>query len=127
MFTKRNPVDEAKKEGSGTKHNVADTAETSPLIYARVAGFLLILLVVVGPFSLIYVSTTLIVPGDATATADNIRERDTSEEKSSSPYERTRRKTLVPPQAARMSLATTDQTTVDSVLEGAKEMRDGKT
>ncbi len=49
------------------------TAETSPLVYARIAGILAILLVVLGPFSLIYVPSTLIVPGDATATADNIR------------------------------------------------------
>jgi hypothetical protein len=49
------------------------TAETSPLVYARVAGFLVILLVLLGPFSQLYVPSTLIVPGDATATADNIR------------------------------------------------------
>jgi hypothetical protein len=49
------------------------TAETSPLTYARIAGFLLLILVVLGPFSLINVPSTLIVPGDATATADNIR------------------------------------------------------
>jgi hypothetical protein len=49
------------------------TAETSPLVYARVAGFLILIILVVGPFSLIYVPSTLIVPGDATATAENIR------------------------------------------------------
>ena len=49
------------------------TAETSPLIYARLTGLLLLMLVVVGPFSQLYVPSTLIVPGDATATADNIR------------------------------------------------------
>src|SRR5215211_9042052 len=49
------------------------TAEPSPLVYARVAGFLVILLVLLGPFSQLYVPSTLIVPGDATATADNIR------------------------------------------------------
>jgi hypothetical protein len=49
------------------------TAETSPLVYARLTGLLLLLLVVVGPFSQLYVPSTLIVPGDATATADNIR------------------------------------------------------
>ncbi len=48
------------------------TAETSPLVYARVAGLLLLVLVVLGPFSLIYVPSTLIVPGDATATALSI-------------------------------------------------------
>jgi hypothetical protein len=49
------------------------TAGISPLVYARIAGLLLLILLVVGPFSLIYVPSTLIVPGDATATADNIR------------------------------------------------------
>jgi hypothetical protein len=49
------------------------TAKTSPLVYARVAGLLLLIILVVGPFSLLYVPSTLFVPGDATATADNIR------------------------------------------------------
>jgi hypothetical protein len=49
------------------------TAGTSPLIYARIAGLLVLVLVVLGPFSQLYVPSTLIVPGDATATADNIR------------------------------------------------------
>ena len=49
------------------------TAEPSPLVYARVAGVLVILLVLLGPFSQLYVPSTLIVPGDAAATADNIR------------------------------------------------------
>src|SRR5215210_5821837 len=48
-------------------------AETSPLLYARITGLLLLIIVVLGPFSLIYVPSTLIVPGDPTATADNIR------------------------------------------------------
>ncbi len=49
------------------------TAETSPLVYARVAGLLALSLLVLGPFSQLYVPSTLIVPGDATATADNFR------------------------------------------------------
>jgi hypothetical protein len=48
-------------------------AETSPLVYARITGFLVILLVLLGPFSQLYVPSTLIVPGEAAATADNIR------------------------------------------------------
>ena len=71
MFTTRNPVHETKKEGRGPKDIV--TAETSPLIYARVAGLLLLIIAIVGPFSLLYLPSTLFVPGDATATADNIR------------------------------------------------------
>jgi hypothetical protein len=38
------------------------TAETSPLVYARIAGILAILLVVLGPFSLIYVPSILGLP-----------------------------------------------------------------
>jgi len=49
------------------------TARTSPLAYARIAGLLVLVLVVIGPFSQLYVPSTLIVPEDATATADNIR------------------------------------------------------
>jgi hypothetical protein len=49
------------------------TAKTSPLVYARLAGLLLIIVAAISPFSIIYVPSTLIVPGDATATADNVR------------------------------------------------------
>ncbi len=49
------------------------TVETSPLVYARITGLLVLILVVLGPFSQLYVPSTLIVPEDATATADNIR------------------------------------------------------
>jgi hypothetical protein len=52
---------------------ITRTAETSPLVYARVAGFLILIILVASPFSLVYFPSTLIVPGDATATADNIR------------------------------------------------------
>jgi len=40
---------------------------------ARIAGVLYVLLALTGVFSLIYVPTTLVVFGDATATAENIR------------------------------------------------------
>jgi hypothetical protein len=39
---------------------------------ARVAGFLYLLLVLVGPIRLIYIPNTLVVSGNATATANNI-------------------------------------------------------
>jgi hypothetical protein len=39
---------------------------------ARIAGILTLLIVVLAPFSMIYVPTTLVVPGDATITANNI-------------------------------------------------------
>jgi hypothetical protein len=40
---------------------------------ARVAGLLYLLLALTAPFGLVYVPLALIVPGDATATADNLR------------------------------------------------------
>ena len=39
---------------------------------ARVTGALILVLVVLGPFSLLYVPSTVVVPGDAAATASNI-------------------------------------------------------
>ncbi len=48
------------------------TAETSPLIRARVAGFLYLLANLPAPFALLYLPSHLIVRGDAAATASNI-------------------------------------------------------
>jgi len=48
------------------------TAETSPLARARVAGCLYLMTVPLGIFSLMYVPSSLIVSGDAAATANNI-------------------------------------------------------
>jgi hypothetical protein len=48
------------------------TARTSPLILARVAGFLYLLTVPLGIFTLMVVPSRLIVSGDAAATARNI-------------------------------------------------------
>jgi hypothetical protein len=48
------------------------TVETSPLVYARVAGFLYLLLLPLGIFGILYVPATLIVPGDAAATATKV-------------------------------------------------------
>ena len=47
-------------------------AEKSPLFYARLAGFLYLLVIPLGIFGALYVSSRLIVPGDAARTADNI-------------------------------------------------------
>lgn len=46
--------------------------ETSPLVYARAAGVLYLIIIVFGVFSELAVRASLIVPGDATATAQNI-------------------------------------------------------
>lgn len=50
----------------------APTAETSPLFYSRMAGGLVLIILACAIFSMMYVPSTLIVPGDATATANNI-------------------------------------------------------
>src|ERR671920_932916 len=39
---------------------------------ARLAGFLILLIAVLSPFSILYLPSTLIVPGDAAATASNV-------------------------------------------------------
>ncbi len=49
------------------------TAETSPRLYARIAGVLYLLIIVVGLFGEVFVRDRLIVSGDAAATAANIR------------------------------------------------------
>jgi Domain of unknown function (DUF4386) len=48
------------------------TGETSPQIYARLGGVLYLVLILTGMFAVIFVRGKLIVPGDATATANNI-------------------------------------------------------
>ena len=48
------------------------TIKASPLIHARVAAILYLGLGVLGAFSMLYVPSILFVPGDATATANNI-------------------------------------------------------
>lgn len=44
----------------------------SPDRYARMAGLLYLLLTVVGPFSMMFVPSAVVVPGDAAATAGNV-------------------------------------------------------
>ena len=48
------------------------TTKISPLVYARVAGGLYLIIFVAGFFADMFVRGSLIVPGDATATANNI-------------------------------------------------------
>jgi hypothetical protein len=48
------------------------TAKTSPLIIARLAGLLYLLVIPLGIFGALYVPSRLIVPGGAARTADNI-------------------------------------------------------
>ena len=48
------------------------TAETSPLILARVAGFLYLIMAPLGIFGILYVPSIIIVPRDAATTANNI-------------------------------------------------------
>ncbi len=50
---------------------MTNRSTASPLVYARVAGLLAFVILVSGSFAG-FVSTRLIVPGDATTTAANI-------------------------------------------------------
>jgi hypothetical protein len=47
-------------------------AETSPRAYARIAGGLYLIIFIVAPFAFEFGRTSVVVPGDATATVDNI-------------------------------------------------------
>jgi hypothetical protein len=48
------------------------TTETSPQVYARIGGVLYLIIVVIGFCSEFFVRDRLVVPGDVTATANNI-------------------------------------------------------
>ena len=47
-------------------------AQTTPLIYARIAGFLYLIIILSSIFNEIFVRSNLVVSGDAATTADNI-------------------------------------------------------
>src|SRR5690348_15185671 len=49
------------------------TVETSPQLYARIGGLLYLIIIAVGFFGEVFVRGRLIVSGDATATAANLR------------------------------------------------------
>src|SRR2546429_6953722 len=49
------------------------TIEQSPQLYARIGGVLYLIIIVVGLFGEAFVRDRLVVPGDAAATATNIR------------------------------------------------------
>ena len=46
--------------------------ETSPLVYARVAGLAYIVIIMLGIFSVSFIETNLVVPGNDAATVNNI-------------------------------------------------------
>src|SRR4051812_46229254 len=48
------------------------STETSPQVYARIAGVLYLVLILVGMFAVLFVRDKLIVSGDPTATANNM-------------------------------------------------------
>lgn len=48
------------------------TMETSPQVYARIVGVLYLLIFFVGPFAFFMGRTSIVVPGDATATVANL-------------------------------------------------------
>ena len=51
---------------------ITHTAEISPLVRARVAGFLYLIANIFAPFTLLYLPSRFIVRGDAAATANNV-------------------------------------------------------
>jgi len=51
---------------------IARPAQSSPLVYARLAGLLYLIIAVLGGFAYFFALQSLVVPGDATATASNI-------------------------------------------------------
>jgi len=61
-------IDRKREELEAANH----TDETSPQLYARVAGLLYLLLAPLGIFGILYVPSTLIAPGDAATTVNNI-------------------------------------------------------
>jgi len=56
----------------GKMEMTTHTTKTSPLIYARVAGVLYLIIFFVAPFAFFFGRTSVVVPGDATATVANI-------------------------------------------------------
>jgi len=52
------------------------TAEASPLFYARIAGFLYILIIIIGVLNGIFIDSKLIVSGNDAVTANNIMAND---------------------------------------------------
>jgi len=62
------PTDSVEKELTMTDR----ARETSPLVYARTAGVLYLIIIVFGIFSEVFIRSRLIVSGDAAATAGNI-------------------------------------------------------
>jgi hypothetical protein len=56
----------------GEDQMTAHIIEKSPLVRARVAGFLYLIVNLPAPFALVYLPSRLIVRGDAAATAGNI-------------------------------------------------------
>jgi hypothetical protein len=47
-------------------------AQTSPLVYARVAGLAYVIIIMLGIFSVSFIESNLVVPGDDAATVNNI-------------------------------------------------------
>lgn len=54
-----------------------DLTPRGPMVYARLIGVLYLVLLIVGPFSLLYVPSVIVEPGNAAATFDQLVERAT--------------------------------------------------
>src|SRR3989442_16008925 len=61
-------------KGCKVKTEITDrTIETSPQLYARIGGMLYLIIIVLGLFGEAFVRNRIIISGDATATAANVR------------------------------------------------------
>jgi len=57
----------------GLMNSSATSAKTSPQVYARIGGVLYLITIIVGIFNEAFVKGSIVVSGDATATASNLR------------------------------------------------------
>ena len=66
------PTEKSTSTGNSSRENKGVAKSKSVKTFARITGVLILIVAVIAPFSMLYLPSTLIVPGDATTTANNI-------------------------------------------------------
>jgi len=66
------PTEKSTSTGNLPRENKKVAKLNSVKATARITGALILIMAVIAPFSMLYIPSTLIVPGDATTTANNI-------------------------------------------------------
>ena len=66
------PTEKSTFTGNSSRENKGVAKLNSVKTFARITGVLILIVAVIAPFSMLYLPSTLIVPGDATTTANNI-------------------------------------------------------